>query len=106
MVFETRGIENLSAVVNVRLTPDEKNEVQENARCAGLSVSEFVRRRTLGRSVIASADMAVIRELRRLGGLLKRVHLESEGAYRAETWQAIAEITHYIEQLAHDRQKN
>ena len=37
---------------------------------------------------------------RRLGGLLKRVHTESGGAYSAETAQALADIRRCIERLA------
>ncbi len=78
-------MENLSAVVNVRLTVDEKAALKESATLSGLSVSEYVRRRVLGRVVMAHSDIVVIQELRRLGGLLKHLHNESNGCYAAET---------------------
>ena len=41
--------------------------------------------RALDRPVVSRTDATTIRELRRLGGLLKKVHLDSGGAYSKET---------------------
>jgi len=103
MAFERMKDEPLTAVVNVRLTKAEKEELREAAALAGLSVSEYVRRRALGRRVVASADLAVIRELRRLGGLVKHIYGNSGGAYSRETAAALAAITGYIEKLSKDK---
>ena len=73
---------------------------------AGLSVSELVRRRYFGKPILASTDRATIRELRRIGGLLKHIHNQSDGVYSKETAQALVEIKAYIEHLSHDRQKD
>jgi hypothetical protein len=105
MPFEVRGTEPLTAVVNVRLTPGEKDRLKEDAELAGLSVSELVRRRYFGRPIIASADMVMVRELRRIGGLLKHVHTESNGAYSHSTASALVELKTYIERLSRDRQE-
>ncbi len=74
MPFEQRGAEPLDAVINVRLTKAEKARLLEDAGLAAMSMSELVRRRYFGRPILASADHAVIRELRRLGSLLKHLH--------------------------------
>jgi len=103
MPFETNGPERLDAVVNVRLTTAEKARLKDDADLAGLSVSEFVRRRSFGRSIIAQADAVTIKELRRLGGLVKHLHNESGGAYSRETAAALVALRAYIEQLAKDR---
>lgn len=95
-----RGAAALDAVVNVRLTTAEKARLREDAESAGLSVSELVRRRYFGRPIVAHADMATIRELRRLGGLLKHVHIESRGAYSQATAAALGDIRAAIERLA------
>lgn len=100
MVFQTKGISNLDAIVNVRLTMAEKRRLQEDADMAGLSMSELVRARYFGRPVIANADIVMVKELRRIGGLLKHVHLESNGAYHQATADALAEVTRYIETLS------
>jgi hypothetical protein len=95
--------EILSESINVRVTPTEKAEIEEQAELAGLSRGAYMRKRTLGRPVIASADINLFRELRRLGGLLKHIHTESNGAYSAETAKLLNEISAYITKLANDR---
>ena len=95
--------DRLSAVVNVRLTAAEKARLKDDADLAGLSVSEFVRRRSLGRPIIAQADAVTIKELRRLGGLVKHLHNESGGTYSRETAAALVALRGYIEQLASAR---
>ncbi|MCA0401986.1 MAG: MobB mobilization protein [Proteobacteria bacterium] len=84
--------ENRTAQVNVRLTIAEQEDLRQEADSAGLSIGDFVRRRVIGRPVAAHVDRAMINELRRLGGLLKLVHGESKGSYRAETRDTILAI--------------
>ena len=90
----------LTAVVNIRLTPGERAVVAENAETAGLTVSAYCRRLILGRTVHAHTDSAVIRELRRVGGLLKAVHTESGGAYSAATAATLTEVRNAIRRVA------
>jgi len=103
MAFERMRDEPLDAVVNVRVTASEKAELREAASLAGLSVSEYARRRIFGRRVVASADLAMIRELRRLGGLLKHLYGQTGDTYSRETAAALAAIKGYIEKLSKDR---
>lgn len=100
MPFQKIGTENLDAVVNVRLTRAEKARLQEDADMASISMSELVRARYFGRPVIANADHVMVKELRRLGGLLKLVHTTSHGAYSTTTATILAEIKAYIEKLS------
>ena len=95
----------LTAYLRVRVTPEEKARLQEDADLAGLSVSELVRRRYFGKPIVASTNRAMIRELRRIGGLLKHIHNQSDGVYSQETAQALVAVKTYIEQLSRDRQK-
>lgn len=53
--------------VHVLLTATEKARVREAARQGGLSISEYVRRRTLGRAVTSRMDADAERQLRRIG---------------------------------------
>ena len=92
--------ESLDAVINVRLTSAEKARLREDADLAGVSVSELVRRRYFGRPIVANADAVMLKELRRLGGLLKHVYRESGGAYSKETAATLAAIRVYIEKLS------
>ena len=100
MTFEAQGAQPLDAVINVRLTSAEKARLKEDADLAGLSMSELVRRRYFGRPIIASADAVMLKELRRIGGLLKHVHNESGGAYSQSTALALSALTAYIEELS------
>jgi hypothetical protein len=51
MPFEQIGPERLTAVVNMRVTSEEKSELRHDAELAGLTVSQLVRRYTFGRRV-------------------------------------------------------
>jgi len=98
--FQLNGMSPLDSVLNLRLTEDEKAKLKEDADLAGLSMSELVRRRYFGRPIIASADAIMLKELRRLGGLLKHIHNESKGVYSQATASAIAELRVYIQKLS------
>ena len=100
------SISSLDAVINVRVTPAEKQALREDAALAGLTLSAYCRRRFLGRVVVARTDRATIRELRRVGGLLKFVHVQSGGAYSEQTAKALRDVRACIEKLADDRQEN
>lgn len=99
MPFECKGAERLDEKIAVRLTATEKEQLKEDADVAGLSVSELVRRRYFGRKISASTDQIMIRELRRLGGLLKHIHVESDGKYSKETAAVLGEIQNYLRSL-------
>ena len=105
MPFETQGPEPLEAVINVRLTAAEKARLKEDADLAGLSMSELVRRRYFGRPIIANADAVMLKELRRIGGLLKHIHNESGGVYSKDTAGALVALKAYIGKLSRDRQE-
>jgi hypothetical protein len=58
--------------ITLRLSDYEDARLRNQAAVAGLSVSEYLRRRFFGgRPIIAHVDTRMISELRRLGGLLK-----------------------------------
>ena len=61
----------------LRVTEKEAAQLEEQASVSGLSISECLRRRGFGgRPVVAHTDMNTIREVRRIGGLLKH-HFET-----------------------------
>ena len=92
--------ESLDSVINVRVTRAEKDSLCDAASVAGLSLSSYCRRRFLGHTVIAHTDRMMIRELRRIGGLLKKMHTESGGAYRRKTAGALSDLRKAIERLS------
>lgn len=97
MPFEQIGPVRLDAIVNVRLTADEKADLVRQAAEAGLSVSELVRRRALGRRVDTALDRAMLNEVRRLGGLFKAAF--ANGADKAQTGAALQAVREAIERL-------
>ena len=98
--FPLLGDEPLDAIVNVRLTSEEKERLRDDADMAGLSMSALIRARYFGRPVVAHADQVLIKELRRLGGLFKHAHNESGGAYSAETSAALFLVSEAIRKIA------
>ena len=68
-----RGSETriLKKQVGIRLTPDEFERLLGEAEAAGLTLAALTRRKLLGLHISARVDAALIRELRRLGGLAK-----------------------------------
>ena len=100
MPFGKMGAAGLTERLDVRVAPGEKAQLRAIADAAGMVVAELVRRRALGRPVVSRTDATTIRELRRLGGLLKMVHVESRGAYSRETADALAALHATIRRLA------
>ena len=70
--------------VHVLLTVGEKTRVREAARRGGLSISEYVRRRTLGRPVTSRVDADVERQLRRIGVNLNQLARVANAAGQVE----------------------
>lgn len=71
MPFTVKGKHPASSRFEMRLSPDELKQLRESAELAGISISELVRRRALGRPIHTAIELTMIRELRRLGGLQK-----------------------------------
>lgn len=85
--------------VNVRLLCTEKAKLQEDAEFAGMSMGALVRAQYFDLPIVASTDQIMIRELRRLSGLFKSIHLESDGAYSKETAEALRLVSVAIKAL-------
>ena len=100
MPFEIKGSEALTERVGVRFTGGEKAKLRELADDAGLSVSELVRRITFGRKLVCNVEEMHIRELRRLGGLLKALYNQSGGINAAESAKVLRRIYQTIDEQA------
>ncbi len=92
----------------LRLTAGEDERLTRQAATAGISVSEYMRRLFFGgRPIIARTDDQTIRELRRLGGLLKHhcevVKRTGNPAALSELDAALREIRRAIEALSERR---
>lgn len=86
---------NLDAVINVRVTAEEKDALRAEASAAGTTLSDLVRRRCLGLPVVAHVDEQMVRELRRLGGLLKHMYAE-QGGYSPELANAANALSAFM----------
>ena len=73
-----------SAQLHVLLTPDERDRVKEWAASTSLSVSDYVRRRTLGRPIANRVDIAARGELNRIGVNLGRIARAANEAGQVE----------------------
>lgn len=81
--------ERLDARLNARCTPRELSRLKQEADKAALSLSQYVRRRALGRVVLCRVELKLVAAVNRLTGMLKHVHLESGGAYSEVTAEAV-----------------
>ena len=81
---------NRTRMITLRLTESECAQIAEDIALSGLTRSSIIRKRLLGIRVASQADLAVLSELRRLGGLLKHVHNETRDAYSSLTAQTLA----------------
>ena len=89
----------LEGRINTRVTHEEREYIREQAEASGLSLSEYVRRRVLGRRVVSRTDKKMLSELRRQGGLLKHVFNGSGGMYSEKTATVLENMNMLIEDL-------
>ena len=88
-----------NTIMIVRMTQSERIALEDMASTAGMSMSEFVRRQSLGTPVVTKETSALIRELRRQGGLIKHIWLET-GMVNKDAAVAISIIANTIRKLA------
>jgi len=101
MVFKA-GTDNRTSRVEVRMTQEEKETATENAKQAGLGLSTFMRELAVGRKVHSKADAQIINELRRLGGLVKHIHNQTDGVNSKETAAVLVELVDAIKRVGRE----
>lgn len=95
--------ENRTQRITIRLTKPEYAFVKEEIEICGLTMAWLARKRLLGERIASKADLAVLAELRRLGGLFKHSYTETGGIYSELTAQAIRDISAYVRALTEKR---
>jgi len=95
--------EKLKRRISIRLSESEYAQISDDMAVCGLTVSSLARKRLLSVRVASRADITVLSELRRLGGLLKHIHNETRGTYSSLTAQAIKDLSDYARVLAEKR---
>ncbi len=99
------GLSQARQWLTLRVSAEEKRRVEEQAALAGLSVSEYMRRTGFsgaggGRPIVAAADEAMLRELRRVGGLLKHHFVTAQSVGSGEELsEALRVLTRTIEHI-------
>ena len=91
----------------LRISTEENERLARLADTAGISVSEYIRRLCFGgRPITSRTDSQTIRELRRLGGLLKHnfESVRSAGGYQAlpKMEAALEAVRQAIERLSRE----
>lgn len=90
----------MDKVIKLRISKGEHEALKESADAAGISVSFLLRQAGKKVTITSSTDRMMIRELRRIGGLMKHIHTSSGGNYSEETSSAITSIRNFIDKLA------
>lgn len=80
------------------LSEEEREHLTAQADAAGLTRSALIRRAISGVCLRTSVDLGVLRELSRLGGLVK--HLYNQGAPPADTSAALRALENAARKLA------
>lgn len=65
-------------ITRTRLSADQLAQAQADAQTCGKSLAAYIRDRITGKRIKARTDDAMLRELRRIGGLIKHVHAPAE----------------------------
>jgi hypothetical protein len=99
----TNERENRTRRIGFRISEGEYSRVLEYLSVCGVTLSEFARKSVLKEKIVPKSDMAVLAELRRLGGLLKHIHNETRGAYSDLTRRAIQDLSAYVRALTEKR---
>lgn len=87
----------LSKVIHLRLSQEEKEHLEEQARRAGVPVSRLLRDTLTGIDITPAADLETLQLLRKLGGLCK--YAIREGAPREEADKAFRALANYAASL-------
>jgi len=89
-----------------RLTTEERNHIRVQADLAGISDSEYVRLCAGNKKIITNNELALIRELRRIAGLMKHTHNTSGGAYSSQTADILKQLHLAIMRISIDNKKD
>lgn len=95
------GFSHARQWLTLRVSVEEKQRVEQQAAIAGLSASEYMRRNVFGgRPIVAAADEAILRELRRVGGLLKHHFVTAQSVGLGEELSAALRLlTNTVEHM-------
>ena len=74
-----KGTEGTTRRLFIRITDGEKAIIKDQAKRAGLTMSEYMRRTSLHKRIVSKMDQKALGELARLGGLQKHLLRQIKG---------------------------
>ena len=74
-----KGTEGATRRLFIRITDGEKAIIKDQAKRAGLTMSEYMRRTSLHKRIVSKMDQKALGELARLGGLQKHLLKQIKG---------------------------
>ena len=87
----------------LRLSPNEKEELEQRAERAGVTLSEYIRRKALERKIKTKVEEEAIRQVRRIGVNLNQIarwaNENRDQAVHAAAQETIAEVKKAIRKL-------
>jgi predicted HicB family RNase H-like nuclease len=87
----------------LRLSPTEKAELEERAERAGLSMSEYIRRRALGKRVKSAVDEEAVRQMQRVGvnlnQIARRAHQQGVEAVEGQALSVVRDLREVVKRL-------
>ncbi len=93
--------------MSIRWKSRELDLLRERADACSIPLADFIRRDALGRALPSSdsrVTMTMVNELRRLGGLLKHIHTQSDGMYSDQTMEVLRTINTYLRHLTKEQE--
>lgn len=84
-------------VLRVRMDQEEYERIQANAETAGLKISSFVRRCATHREIKSTISIRLLAELRRIGGMTKKMWSEGRKDEANEIRDGLAAIRKAVE---------
>jgi hypothetical protein len=89
--------------VTVRFDGTEYKKICSEAKETGITISKFIREKAMRGHVRApkraNVDAAAINQISKMGGLLKKVHTDSGGAYSGRTGAILDEILAFMRKM-------
>jgi predicted DNA binding CopG/RHH family protein len=89
--------------ITVRFDGPEYSKIRSKANTVGITVSKFMREKAMRGYVRVpkhtKVDTAAINQISKMGGLLKKVHVESSGAYSERTGAILDEILIFMRNM-------
>lgn len=75
---EDRGRGQYPHIVRCRVSEEQRQRLAEAAETAGMSVGRYARHRLAGSHVSSKVELQMLNELRRVGGLIKKLAAEGK----------------------------